>query len=504
MMKRSLRRMLCCLVLCASLLSWAAAPAAAVSGFSDVPDSHWAADSIRRCAQLGFLQGETATRFGVGHQMTRAAFTVALSRFFGWKAPAGAQSVYDDVPTGAWYASAVAAAYTAGALTLQSSEFRPGDPITREEAAVMLVRALGYGTIAGLAQDLDMPFRDVTSNAGYIAVAHELGLVSGTSATAFSPERTVTREQAAVMLMRLYDGLHAASPGRVGIADSADELTDLAGYEAVAVAAGRLIYQNGTAQLVWTLDEEVREAVAGAAEAAGAQVLLYVSATENILRSTASETAAQLAQAVESQGWDGVFLDVAQAATSANRKAMTAVAAAVSQAMGDRLFYLMAEAPAWSGTAYDGYDYAALAEAADRLVLRVADHDEKLGTFRAAPLDPLEEVYYALASLRDQAEKVSLLITTTAGVWTAGSRDADISGAQAARLQKQSGLESYFSSRYACDYLTGTVDKKDTVVWYLGAEAVAERVRMAAFFGVDQVCLSSLNGLWPGVEAGLA
>ena len=59
-MKRSLRRMLCCLVLCASLLSWAAAPAAAVSGFSDVPDSHWAADSIRRCAQLGFLQGETA------------------------------------------------------------------------------------------------------------------------------------------------------------------------------------------------------------------------------------------------------------------------------------------------------------------------------------------------------------------------------------------------------------------------------------------------------------
>ena len=137
-------------------------------------------------------------------------------------------------------------------------------------------------------------------------------------------------------------------------------------------------------------------------------------------------------------------------------------------------------------------------------MLRVADHDEKLGTFRAAPLDPLEEVYYALASLRDQAEKVSLLIATTAGVWTAGSRDADISGAQAARLQKQSGLESYFSSRYACDYLTGTVDKKDTVVWYLGAEAVAERVRMAAFFGVDQVCLSSLNGLWPGVEEGLA
>ena len=28
----------------------------------------------------------------------------------------------------------------------------------------MLVRAMGYGTIAGLAQDLPMPFRDVTTN----------------------------------------------------------------------------------------------------------------------------------------------------------------------------------------------------------------------------------------------------------------------------------------------------------------------------------------------------
>ena len=61
-----------------------------------------------------------------------------------------------------------------------------------------------------------------TTNAGYVAMAYELGLVNGTSSTTFSPDRTATREQAAVMLMRLYDSYHAAAPDKVGIAPAAE------------------------------------------------------------------------------------------------------------------------------------------------------------------------------------------------------------------------------------------------------------------------------------------
>ena len=49
-------------------------------------------------------------------------------------------------------------------------------------------------------------------------MAHELGLVNGTAATTFSPDQTATREQAAVMLIRLYDSYHAAAPEKTGIA----------------------------------------------------------------------------------------------------------------------------------------------------------------------------------------------------------------------------------------------------------------------------------------------
>ena len=97
--------------------------------------------------------------------MTRGAFVVALCRLFGWEmVTPEAGSYTDNQDKSAWYYSAVETAYANGAITRQTDTFRPREPITREELAVMLVRAMGYGTIAGLAQDLPMPFRDVTTN----------------------------------------------------------------------------------------------------------------------------------------------------------------------------------------------------------------------------------------------------------------------------------------------------------------------------------------------------
>ena len=74
-MKKRLQRICSCVLLCAALLAAALpAPAAASStGFSDVPESHWAADAIRRAVDLGLFHGQTKTRFGLGQPMTRAA-----------------------------------------------------------------------------------------------------------------------------------------------------------------------------------------------------------------------------------------------------------------------------------------------------------------------------------------------------------------------------------------------------------------------------------------------
>ena len=472
-MKRRLQWFCSCALLCALLVTAALpAPAAAAStGFSDVPESHWAADSIRRAVDLGLFQGQTPTRFGLGAPMTRGAFVVALCRLFGWEmVTPEAGSYTDNQDKSAWYYSAVETAYANGAITRQTDTFRPREPITREELAVMLVRAMGYGTIAGLAQDLPMPFRDVTTNVGYIAMAHELGLVNGTAATTFSPEQTATREQAAVMLIRLYDSYHAAAPEKTGIAYSAEGLTDLTGYGAVAVGGARLIYA-GESRLAGTPDAETAAALQETITAAGAVPLLHVGGSASALKDDPSHTAEVLAAAVESGGYEGLFLDLAEL-SSAQKKDFTALAEALRAELGeDRLLYLMVEAPVCQGAAYNGYD------------------------FPIAPLAPLEEVYYALAELADQVDSdcLSLLLTTTGSAWTDGRHIGQASAAEIEQLLSASQTKDYYSDRYACAYLTS--GSGDTAVWYLNGEAALERARMAAFFGVDQLCLSDLSSV---------
>ena len=149
-MKKRLQRIGSCVLLCALLLA-AALPApvsAASTGFSDVPDTHWAADDIHRAVDLGLFQGQTKTRFGLGQPMTRAAAAVTVCRLFGWELVTPETGSYtDNQDPDAWYYSAVETAYANGAITSQTDTFRPSDPITREELAVMLY---GYASYLGL------------------------------------------------------------------------------------------------------------------------------------------------------------------------------------------------------------------------------------------------------------------------------------------------------------------------------------------------------------------
>ena len=312
-MKRTiLKKLTACLCLCAVLSGALTVPAGAAS-FQDVPSNHWAATAIDRCAAQGWFQGKTADTFGVGQPMTRAGFAVALSRFFGWQSGETYYRIFSDVPQGAWYEPALRACYEHGAVTRQTGDFRPGDPITREELAVMLIRALGYGPIAGLAEDDPLPFRDVTTNKGHIAMAYELGLVSGMGNDLFVPDRYATREQAAVMLSRLYDKLHPAQTANEAMVllRSGEEAEDLSGYQTVILTVGTLTGgQNPRLALsVSNTQKQVMET----ATASGQTVLLGISGQSGVLKSTAAAATA-VAEALTDSSYDGVYLNITPSA----------------------------------------------------------------------------------------------------------------------------------------------------------------------------------------------
>ena len=186
-------------------------PARAAEGtqFTDVPQTHWAYESVRAATQYGLINGLSTKTFGLGQTLTRAQYCAMLCRLMGWT------EVLPDKPTFSdnrdktvWYYGAVETAYLNGALLKLGAGCAPDDPLPREEMAAMTVRALGYASLAGTVQD-DCPFSDVSTNRGYIALAYHMGIMGGDGTQKFSPKAASTREQAAAVLLRVYDRLHA-------------------------------------------------------------------------------------------------------------------------------------------------------------------------------------------------------------------------------------------------------------------------------------------------------
>ena len=485
---KHLRQALCGFLLCVLLAGVISVPASAIS---DVPEDFWAKGDIERCVALKYFYLESDGTFGTGKEMSRAEFLVVLCRLFGWKPTAAARTIYEDVPKKAWYAGAVETAYHHGAITSQDGSFRPDALITRSEAAAMLVRGLGYGSIAGLIQDMPLPFQDVRANSGYIIMAYGLGLMDGTSVTSFSPEDHVTREQAAVILMRLHDKLHDPTTSRTGIATGPEGLPDMAGYEAVGVAAAKLTY-NGEPQLASLLSGEESAAVRDAVQAAGAKALLYVTGGVYQFREhDAEKLAAVLLKAVEAGRYDGLFLDISGLTSVTQRNELTQAARLLREGLGEQLLYVAAEAPAGKGAIF-GYDYAALGESADRLVLRVSRQEEDA----VSPLEPPEQRYYGLNRLRGvvDAGKLTLLLTSTAAAWD-GESFVPVDRDTLTEYLAEQGAYSHYSGRYACAYLP----REGSAVWYLNGQSIRERTQLARLFGGGNLCLSDLNNALPDV-----
>ena len=202
-MKQLLKRTLALLL--AVLTMATAVSAANKSGYSDVPDKHWAASSIAQCKQYDLLQGVGNGKFGLGQKMTRAAYASALCRLMGWKTVTPQKGSYtDNQDTKKWYYSAVETAAAHDVFPGHSTTCRPNDAVTREEMAAMTMRALGYSTLSGVVQD-ECPFTDTKTNRGYITLAWRMGLVEGMTAAAFDPKSDATREQAAAVLLRAHN-----------------------------------------------------------------------------------------------------------------------------------------------------------------------------------------------------------------------------------------------------------------------------------------------------------
>lgn len=112
-------------------------------------------------------------------------------------------ATYRDVGFGSAYFQYVEAAVDLNILDGDSANFNPEATLTREEIAVMVVKALGYDSLAKHGSMFNLTAKDAASitSKGHVAIANHLGLVT-LQDNQFLPKREVTRAEAAVIFQR--------------------------------------------------------------------------------------------------------------------------------------------------------------------------------------------------------------------------------------------------------------------------------------------------------------
>lgn len=139
-----------------------------------------------------------------------------------------ADTGFDDVPEDAWYADAVAYVREHGLMSgTSATTFSPDATTSRGQIATILYRAAGSPAVTG-----GTVFSDVDSGAYYsdaVRWASANGVVSGYPGGTFGPNDPITRQQIAAILWR-YAGSPAVGRGT----DFADEST-ISEYASTAV-----------------------------------------------------------------------------------------------------------------------------------------------------------------------------------------------------------------------------------------------------------------------------
>lgn len=548
------KRRICAAALTAVLLLSAAPLSPQARAFSDT-SGHWAQADIDKAQSYGLMEGYPDGRFGIGVEITRAEFVTILCRMFDWEMISPTSPSYIDCGTGEWYYSAVETARAHDVMD-GAGAFRPLDYISREEMAVMLVRALGYDTLAQDLSSLSLPFTDVKNNVGYIAIAYDIGMIKGVAGPGgqlkFLPTHSATREEAAAMLVRVYERYNSKVDWLHGFYafSSYSQINLTADMDAVSVGWARLEYGADGATLNstnsggndWVKPSDPTPATDYfTSHGVDYNLCVFGSATDSVTLADGSTTstvaavvndsnarAQAISALVEAAGsYAGLTIDFEGLKGDTIKKNYVTFMEELRAALPkDKTLNVCVQPDTW----YTGFDYRGLGAVCDKVILMAHDYQwtsvpaSYVGTGNTdSPVTPFASVYEALRDITDpdtgvqDVSKIALAISFgTAGfhidengrllettIYHPGTDTL------AGRLAQPDTVVTY-SEKYRNPYAIYTNEEGERYkVWYEDARSVADKLQLAKLFGITGVSLwrvgtipaSTGYNVWSAVQA---
>lgn len=180
--------------------------------FVDLPANAWYLEDVLQAHELELVSGMSEAFFQPSGTMNRAQFATLLYQVEGGEATAP-PAPFEDVSQAQWYANAINWAYASGVVHgISDTQFQPLGSVTREQAATMMVQYLENRGVTSSAQDPDFVDADQISPYAweFLAQAQDLGLLSGYNDGTVQPGKILSRAEGVALLMNLIDCLAAA------------------------------------------------------------------------------------------------------------------------------------------------------------------------------------------------------------------------------------------------------------------------------------------------------
>ncbi len=502
--------------------------------FIDVPKDHWAASDINRLRSLGITNGKEGNRFGLKEDISRAEFVTFLVRLRDWSLISPLNGSYtDNTNNSTWYYSYIETALVNGVIDTDLTNFRPLDNITREEMGIMIVNSLGYKTLTSLRTDIDNPFTDVTSSISQISMLTDFGIVNGLGNGLFAPKKTAKREEAAAILIRMYNKLNLTLISKNAFyADSSYSQIDLIqAFDTTSFGWSKLLFlDDSTISLDMSLIPLGYEEPLAVAKAANQEIRLNIYASNQTKNSTDQglldvllndeSNRSLLIQNIKTQlevysDFDGIVIDFEEMNGTILRDNFNSFLSELDTLLTEAQKSLTVMVHPTDN--YNAYDFRYIGKIADSVIMMAHDYNAKTLTdeemangWTITPLAPINDVYKALLAITDtntgveDISKVILQLSFATAQWGVNA-EGHVDNKKAYtptyaslynRLIDEGTTISYGIKSYNpfAEYYNEDQGLHYTI-WYEDARSIAEKIKLSKMFNVKNISIWRLGNI---------
>lgn len=490
--------------------------------FGDISNS-FAKDEIIDLYERGIVTGTGNHTFEPKKPIARAEFIALLMRMFGMEPVNAAVPAFSDVPANAWYYGWVYAALHLNiANGTGENTASPMKPITRQEAAALVARALKQD--GGQPANDNLPFADADDISGWakplVASIRQFDLMSGDE-SGFRPHDPITREETAAVLSRIlrhprlktqFDR-EAGSMLQIGwqYNEPAEQFIRRVEQSNLDVISPRWFFLDRNE---W-FREETDQTLYAWAKQSGMEIWAMLGnrsdaeLTHDMLSDDERRAALvrTIADRVQSYGLDGINVDFENVAP-ADRIGMTAFIRELAEALHALQATLSVNVSPDLGSDWTAaFDYQAVGEAADYIVLMGYDEHWN-GAPSAGSVSSLPWLRQGIETLLGNvsAGKTILALPFYTRDWTLqpeGVKATDMTLEGQNELMRATRAKSIWNStlgQYVAGYKVGSVEHR---LWLEDGRSLSAKSAMASEYGIAGIAYWHVGAESPDIWASL-